>query len=212
MTSSTLVRLGGLALLAGAAVCTVGQAVHPATPLDPLDGPLHVAYFIVLLPVLLGLPAVIARQAGRAGVLGLVGVVAVWCGLAMTEVPHAVLSATVLPALLADPSTASLVAERSVLYANLMHGAFPVFMGVGSGLLALGTLMLAAATFWARVLPRWPAILLTLGVLATIVVHDSSVGPILFFAGLTGFGAAVAFGLGPERLGRKTTRRLAVQV
>jgi hypothetical protein len=192
------VRLGGFALIVGAAVCVVGQAVHPESPLDPFDGPLHVAYFVALMLVLLGLPAVIARQAPRGGILGLLGGVAVWLGLAMTEAPHAAISGTVLPGMLADPSTAPLVAVQSVLYSNLMHGAFPVFMGVGSALLAFGALALSGATLWARILPRWPVLLLVLGIGATVGMHNGNVGPTLFFAGLTGLGLSVALGLGPE--------------
>jgi hypothetical protein len=123
MRSPNLVRLGGLALLVGAAFRTAGMAMHPATPQDPFDGPLHVGYFVALLAVLLGLPALMARQTEAAGTLGLMGSLGVWLGLAMTEVPHAIISGTILPALQADPSTAALIDDQSVLYANLMHGA-----------------------------------------------------------------------------------------
>jgi hypothetical protein len=206
MPSSNLVRLGGLTLLAGAALCTVGMVMHPASPRDAFDGPLHVGYFVALLAVLLGLPALTARQTDAAGTLGLVGGVGVWLGLAMTEVPHAVISGTILPALLADPSTAALVDDQSVLYANLMHGAFPIFMSTGEVVLLLGGLTLTATTVWARTLPRWPAVLLLLGLAGTVVLHDGPVGPALFYAGLAGFGLSVAFGLGPETIRRNTTR------
>jgi hypothetical protein len=188
------------------------MAVHPATPQDPFDGPLHVGYFVALLAVLLGLPALIARQTQAAGILGLVGSLGVWLGLAMTEVPHAVISGTILPALQADPSTAALIDDQSVLYANLMHGAFPAFMSTGEVLLLLGGLALIGTTLWARALPCWPAVLLALGMVGTLVLHDGPVGPALFYAGLTGFGLSVAFGLGPETIRRNVTRSLGAEV
>jgi hypothetical protein len=204
--------LGGLALLAGAALCTAGMIVHPASPRDPFDGPLHVGYFVALLAVLLGLPALMARQTEAAGTLGLVGGVGVWLGLALTEVPHAIISATILPALLADPSTAAFIDEQSVVYGNLMHGAFPIFMSTGEVLLLLGGLALIGTTLWARTLPRWPAVLLALGLASTVVLHDGPVGPTLFYAGLTGFGLSVALGLGPETIRRHAARPAAAEV
>jgi hypothetical protein len=211
MRSPDLVRLGGLVLLAGGALCTAGMVVHPASPRDPFDAPLHVGYFVALLAVLLGLPALMARQTEAAGVLGLIGGVGVWLGLALSEVPHAIISATILPALLADPSTAALVDNHGVFYSNLMHGAFPVFMSTGEVLLLIGGLALTATTLWARTLPRLPAVLLALGLAATLVLNDGPVGPILFYAGLTGFGLAVAFRLGPETIRRTTTRQVAAE-
>jgi hypothetical protein len=210
--SPDLVRLGGLVLLAGGALCTAGMLVHPASPRDPFDGPLHVGYFLALLAVLLGLPALTARQTEAAGFLGLIGGVGVWLGLAMSEVPHAVISGTILPALLADPSTAALIDNQSVLYANLMHGAFRTFMSTGEVLLLIGGLVLAGTTLWSRTLPRWPAVLLVLGLGGTLVLPDGPVGPTLFFAGLTGFGLSIAFRLGPETIRRKTTRPVAAEV
>ncbi len=128
------------------------------------------------------------------------------------EVPHAIISATVLPALLADPLTASLVDDHSVVYSNLMHGVLPVFMAVGSGLLLLGSFALSIAAVRSSVLPRWPAVLLVVGVVANFAPGHSNVGPMLFYLGLAGFGLTVAFGLGRERLRRRVgTRPAAVQ-
>jgi hypothetical protein len=210
--SPDLVRLGGLVLLVGGALCTAGMVVHPASPREPFDGPLHVGYFLALLAVLLGLPALMARQTEAAGFLGLIGGVAVWLGLAMSEVPHAVISGTILPALLADPSTATLIDNQSVLYANLMHGAFRTFMSTGEALMLIGGLLLAGTTLWSRTLPRWPAVLLVLGLAGTLVLPDGPVGPALFYAGLTGFGLSIAFRFGRETIGRKTARPVAAEV
>jgi hypothetical protein len=186
--------------------------VHPSSPRDPFDGPLHVGYFVALLSVLLGLPSLMARQTEAAGTLGLVGGVGVWLGLALTEVPHAIISATVLPALLADPSTAALVDDQGVVYGNLMHGAFPIFMSTGEVLLLLGGLALIGTTLWSRTLPRWPAVLLALGLAGTVVLHDGPVGPAFFYAGLTGFGLSVALGLGPETIRRHAARPASAEV
>jgi len=212
MHSPMFVRLSSVALVSGAAVCAVGQAIHPVSPLDPFDGPLHTAYFMSLLLILIGLPTTAARLSARSGPLGLVGGIAIWIALALMEVPHAVISATILPALLADPSTASLVDDQSVVYANLMHGVFPVFMAAGNALLLIGSLALSVATLRAPTLPRWPAVLLLLGVAANFAPGHSNVGPTVFYAGLAAFGLAGAFTLGRERLlGRPATRPAAIE-
>jgi hypothetical protein len=51
-----------------------------------------------------------------------------------------------------------------------------------------------------------------LGVVANAALHDGPVGPTLFFAGLAGFGLAVAFGLGPELFRRAGTRPAIAEV
>jgi len=119
---------------------------HPADFGPPPEGPLHQtprartpdeAAFLAIGP------------GAQQWLTSLVAAVGVWLGLAMTEVPHAVISATILPALLADPSTAALIDDQSVVYANLMRGAFPVFMSTGEVLLLLGGLALAGTMLWA---------------------------------------------------------------
>ena len=211
MHSLTYVRLNALTLSAGAALCAIGQAIHPASPVDPIDGPLHAAYFISLLLILIGLLTTATWLSARSGPLGLLGALGIWLALALMEVPHAVLSATVLPALLADPSTAPLIDDQSVVYSNLMHGVFPVLMAAGSGLMVLGTFALSIATLRSPTLPRWPAVLLVVGVLANFAPGHSNIGPMLFYAGLAGYGMAEAFGWGRETWRRLGALRIAIE-
>jgi hypothetical protein len=106
---------------------------------------------------------------------------------------HAVISATILPALLADPSTNALVNDDSVLFANLMAGPFGVMMGLAVWLLLVGVLATAAAVVHSRALPRWPAVVLVLAVLVSalgmlVPVVPGMLGPTGLFVGLVGLG------------------------
>ena len=78
---STLFRLSGFALLVALPVQVAGLAMHPPGErvvdlLTPLQGPAHLVLFVSWFLVLLGLPGLYARQADRAGLLGLIGFVA----------------------------------------------------------------------------------------------------------------------------------------
>jgi hypothetical protein len=80
MSTRTLLRLSGLALLIALPLQVVGFVLHPpsenvADVLKPLYGPAHLVIFISWVLAMLGLPGFYARQAERAGLLGLVGYV-----------------------------------------------------------------------------------------------------------------------------------------
>jgi hypothetical protein len=78
MSSTTLYRLSGLALLIALPLQILGFVLHPpseqvADVLSPLYGPAHLILFVSWLFAALGLLGLYAKQAHRAGVLGLVG-------------------------------------------------------------------------------------------------------------------------------------------
>ena len=80
MSTRTLFRLGGLALLLALPVSIAGHLLHPAGErlvdlLSPFQQAAHLLAFGAWILVSLGLPALYARQARRAGVLGLAGFV-----------------------------------------------------------------------------------------------------------------------------------------
>ncbi len=78
MSSTTLFRLSGLALLIALPLQILGFVLHPpskrvADVLQPAYGPAHIILFVSWVFALLGLTGFYARQAERAGVLGLIG-------------------------------------------------------------------------------------------------------------------------------------------
>ncbi len=79
MSTKTLYRLGGVSLLVALPLQILGFVLHhPGTErvedvLSPLYTPAHLVLFVSWLLALFGLPAFYARQANRAGILGLLG-------------------------------------------------------------------------------------------------------------------------------------------
>src|SRR5436305_13138249 len=80
MSATALFRLSGLALLIALPLEILGSFLHPPSEevldvLKPSYGPAHYVEFAAWVFVVLGLPGFYARQARRAGGLGLVGYV-----------------------------------------------------------------------------------------------------------------------------------------
>jgi hypothetical protein len=172
MSTTTLYRLSGLALMAALPLFLVGEFFHPPTedvrylvlPTYPLAHILDLAGFLL---VVLAMPALYARQAARAGRLGFVGFVITMlfllgtCELLMWEAFGA-------PRLASNP-------ETSYLVVPIQQGGSPSYgaigmmangaLGVVGRFYVLGVLTLLApivfgiATWRARVYPRWVAIL-----------------------------------------------------
>ncbi len=88
MSSSTLYRASGLALILGAALGIIGnisntilfsgEDLHQS--LTPLWLVVTLASFIGGLLLVLGMPSIAARQAARAGMLGFIGVILTFIG------------------------------------------------------------------------------------------------------------------------------------
>ncbi len=97
MSNSTLFRLSGISLLLGGLLGAVAVALHPSNMIDPANMPVHLALYTAVMLTALGLPALYARQAERAGVLGLIGTVVFFFGLVFADPIHSVLEFTVAP-------------------------------------------------------------------------------------------------------------------
>ncbi len=167
MSASTLYRLGGLALMAAVPLLLVGEAIHPpgeqinylVMPIYPVA---HVFQLLAWLLLLVGVPAAYARQAERAGWLGLVGF-----GLTMLFI---VFSVDLLlweingaPRLAADPATRYLVLAGNGpsgggMMANGALGVVGRFFVLGI-ITILSPIAFGIATWRAGVLPRWSGIL-----------------------------------------------------
>jgi hypothetical protein len=154
MSSTTLYRLSGLALLIALPIQIVGWILHPAGErlidlLSPLQGPAHVVMFCSWLLALLGLPGLYVRQAYRAGWLGLVSFVLVMFAVAC-HFYLLLFEAYPAPLLARNAATQALI----VAGGPLAHGA-GALEPIGSVLILLAFPLFGIATVRAGVLPRW---------------------------------------------------------
>ncbi len=151
MSSTTLFRLSGLALLIALPLQVLGFVLHPpseqvADVLQPAYGPAHLILFVSWMFALLGLTGFYARQAERAGVLGLIGFAATVFAAAY----HFYLllyEAYATVALARDPATQALVGDGP-----LAHGAGALGPLGFASILAFP--LFGIATVRAGVLPR----------------------------------------------------------
>ena len=152
MSSVTLYRASGLALLLGAVLVIIGL---PLSFVFPPDTPIALAMIgvwtsgAVLLQ--LGLPGIVARQASRAGWLGFIGFL-------LTSF-FAVTDLTIFPWL--DVHAPQVSAQFFTA-----NSAVNVYVAVASSLFAVGGVLLGMATMRARVFPQWAGLLLILGLVS----------------------------------------------
>ena len=160
MSSTTLYRASGLALLLGAVLVIIGL---PLSFIFQPDSPLALAMIgmwtggVVL--VQLGLPGIVARQASRAGWLGFVGFILLFSGGFLLSSFFAVLDLTVFPWL--DVHAPQLSAQFFTA-----NAAVNVYAAVVSSLFGVGGVLLGIATMRARMFPRWAGLLLIVGVVS----------------------------------------------
>jgi hypothetical protein len=185
MSSSTLYRASGLALLLGALLFIIGNIL--GTVLFPgnstatqLSSALYVSVslvsFIGELLLLLGLSGIVVRQAQRAGWLGFVGFVLTFLG-------GALLTSTSVVSFLVFPWLAQVAPK---LATGNGPPAFFVYFLVAGILFALGGILLGIATMGAQVLPRWAGLLLIIGAVISVVDIPLS-GTIGSIVGLVAF-------------------------
>lgn len=202
ITNKKLYRLGGMAMLLGGLLGTLGQAIHPSDPEGPAAlaqyaqaaQPVHLLLYFAIMLILLGLPAVYVRQSHKAGLLGLAGFVLMFFGLPLMDLLHSVIDFMLLPALVAripdQIMPIFMFADEDPVSAAMTNLAPPILL--------LGALFLAISTIRARVLSPWPAWLLLVamvGVIATQLFNlpNPGVDPtaILFYLALGGFGGTL---------------------
>lgn len=155
MSSARLLRLSGLALVLALPFQIIGFALHPPSEAVPdvlkaTYGPAHLVLLVSWVLILLGLPGLYARQAERAGKLGLIGFILTM----LVTVYHFYLllyEAFATPLLAKEPATRELVG----LEGPLAHGVATVAM-IFTPLVLVWPLF-GVATLRARVLPRGAA-------------------------------------------------------
>ena len=185
MSSRTLYRWSGGTLIVASLLILIGSVLvavlfpdHSSTKEQVLSFPwLLTILFTLIGSVLfvLGLPGFYLRQAGRAGVLGLVGFVLLFLDMLLQGAIFSAIQVTVLP-LLAQSAPQLLSGN------NLPVGVF-LFLLLLPGLMQIiGSILFGIATMRARVFPRWIGMLfLVAGVafLLTIPPLPSSLSTVI---------------------------------
>lgn len=151
MSQSRLYRLSGLALLIALPLQVVGFVLHPpseqvADVLNPIYGPAHLVLFVSWLFAALGLTGFYAKQADRAGTLGLIG----FCATMFAAAYHFYLllyEAYATVALAQNEATRALIGDGP-----LAHGAGA--LGPLGFAVVLAFPLFGIATVRAGVLPR----------------------------------------------------------
>ncbi|MFN0026485.1 MAG: hypothetical protein ACKV2O_04755 [Acidimicrobiales bacterium] len=160
----------------------VGFALHPASErvehvTSVLYGPSHVTLFCSWLLVTLGLPALYARQASRAGRLGLVGFIMSVAAVSY-HVYLTLYEGFAVPAMAAEPPTRALLGNGAPLahgagalgpLATVLMLAWPLF---GIATLRAGVLPAAAGWLQVAAIPIFIAMAAGLG-----FIFDGAVGP-----------------------------------
>lgn len=221
MSSATLFRLSGLALLVALPLQVLGFVLHPpgervVDVLQPAYGLAHLTLFVSWLFALLGLTGLYARQAERAGILGLIGFVATVFAAAY----HFYLllyEAYATVALAGDPATQALVGDGP-----LAHGAGALGPLGFASILAFP--LFGVATVRAGALPRlagWlqiasvPVFVLSAFIISPDVAPLPGVAPIAFLYYLAFLGYAwggYALWTGKARVREPVAGRDAPQV
>ncbi len=199
MTSAQLLRRGGQLSVVGAALILASQLVGPFVPNDPTT----IAATVTRLPfrvftllklggfvfLMLGLVSLHVRQSAAAGVLGSLGFVAAFIGTALVTGDWW-FEAFAFPWLVqAAPDLAATPASGALLLGG----------GLSFTTFSVGWLIFAAATFRARVYPRWVAVLLMAG---AVLAYGQGFPP---FGALMAIAVGV-MGVASVRLDRTQTR------
>jgi hypothetical protein len=205
MSSYALYRLSGAAMLLGSVLVGIANLIPTADSSDLAIRvtsatwlPTQVAGVSGALLMLLGLPGVYARQAARAGVLGLVSFVLAFISVALDLIGVFPMNAFLLPALATGPATQPLLAQPPSALGLYLFGLFL--------LLALAFTVFGVATIRAGVFPRPAGVLVVVGIIADLVGGFALHSPVSFGAAL----ASVGFGwLGYVLLTRSATAEVA---
>ncbi len=166
MSHKTLDRLSGLALMGAFVLSLAGGLLHPifgheshsATSISHPGFPVaHLLVFLGGAFLLVGLPALYARIAPRAGILGLVGFALYVLANATIVQDFAAYEAFVAPVLASDPATRGALDPDGALASS---APFALLQGLGGVALMLGMLLLGISVVRSRVFPAWAGALL----------------------------------------------------
>lgn len=176
ITTTTLTRAAGLSAVAGGLLFVGVQIGHPhvdvafaTTGEFVVRQSVKIAFAVLSL---IGVTGVYLRQVKQTGVLGLLGYLLLGTAFLMLTCVE-VIGLVVLPAIVhSAPGYVSdilAVATNGTPTGDI--GLFTIVNTVAGLALVSGGLLFGIAVFRARVLSRWPAALLAVGVVATLAIH-----------------------------------------
>lgn len=187
MSTTTISRLSGLALISGGLLFALGNLLHPldhslASQTAPTWALAHLTFVVGGIVMLLGLPTVHAYQAGRAGVFGLISYALLTVGI-VGLVPSGYFEAYVVPAV------------GSAGQAAVEQGAGGTFSAILGMVYLFGSLLFGFVTFRARVFPRPAALLIVLAAvgMALLGALPGKLGGAMIIAGTVLWGLAFAW-------------------
>jgi len=178
-TASNLLRVSGLAAVIGGLVFAV--RIHPPDTLAAVSTDewviVHAVGIAMCFLIMLGIGGLYARQAERAGWMGLAGFLALeamWLLTAAFQFAEAL----ILPLLATEAPrfVEGVVGITSGATSAVPLGALPAMFSVASVLYLMGGLLFGTATFRAGVLPRWGGAALAIGtvfpLMFALLPHD----------------------------------------
>lgn len=176
LTVSSIIRWSGLSAMVAGIIFVVIQPIHPADVLSSVNTNLW-AIITSLKTVmsifgLIGITGLYARQAEKTGWLGLAGYLSLTIFYAV-QMCYSFAEVLILPLLttVAPNFVSSALGMASGAGGPMNLGALATVYSILSVLYLVGLLLFGIATFRARILSRWAAVLLALsGPLALIMV------------------------------------------
>ena len=199
MSSTTLYRLSGMALLIGGGLTTIGAIVQAFLSEDyssPLWIPVAVLIFIGTLLVQIGLPAMYMRQRDRIGLLGLIGFILFFFGFAQFGIGFRFFDMVILPWF---GKSADINPPLNFIVSSLS----------GIILLLVGALLFGIVTIRSGIFSKFPMILLLVGLILNRigghVPHLQDTGGILFYLSFVVLGYALLSLLRQEGKIRQST-------
>lgn len=174
LSAAQLIRWSGLAVLGTGIIYLIVQLIHPLDVFSSVSTAqwafVHYLSLAMDILALIGVTGLYARQADRAGWLGLVGYLLFGLFWAFSVAFHFT-EAVITPALVsaAPKYVEGAVGMVSGVPSEISLGALPVVYNlVGFAGYLLGGLLFGIATFRAGVLPRWAGGLLAFGAAVTL--------------------------------------------
>jgi hypothetical protein len=204
MTTSKLVRLGGLALIIGAALSllasifdalTIGDRALSQVATQPGYLALSLLFLLTTLLILLGVIGLYARQANSAGALGLIAFIVAMAGIMM-------ISGAGWAFAFVAPSLAPVAPEW--LDADLSGGPIDLGLFLSFTLAPLGLVLMGVSSAVSKAIPAWAAWALVIGAAVSFamdIAEVSIIGDVLFAAGAI----AAGYALWSEKLMTPTT-------